>query len=43
MFLGRDPGRNDRILEFSVAVTGCLFHVPTVTFLDDLPAAPQGS
>ncbi|MEV6055167.1 Dyp-type peroxidase [Streptomyces sp. NPDC052107] len=43
MFLGRDPGRNDRILEFSVAVTGCLFHVPTVTFLDDLPAAPHGS
>ncbi|MGW5432421.1 Dyp-type peroxidase [Streptomyces sp. NPDC004059] len=43
MFLGRVPGRNDRILEFSVAVTGCLFHVPTVTFLDDLPAAPQGS
>ncbi|MGW1805597.1 Dyp-type peroxidase [Streptomyces sp. NPDC002078] len=43
MFLGRDPGRPDRILEFSVPVTGCLFHVPTVTFLDDLPDAPSGS
>ncbi|WP_369394191.1 Dyp-type peroxidase [Streptomyces sp. CG1] len=42
MFLGRRPGRNDRILEFSVPVTGCLFHVPTVTFLDDLPAPPYG-
>ncbi|MEU9477907.1 Dyp-type peroxidase [Streptomyces sp. NPDC048191] len=40
MFLGRQPARHDRILDFSVAVTGCLFHVPTITFLDDLPAAP---
>ncbi|WP_225823602.1 Dyp-type peroxidase [Streptomyces naphthomycinicus] len=37
MFLGREPGQHDRILDFSAAVTGCLFHVPTVTFLDDLP------
>lgn len=43
MFLGRQPARHDRILDFSVPVTGCLFHVPTVTFLDDLPAAPRGS
>jgi porphyrinogen peroxidase len=41
MFLGRQPGRHDRILDFSVPVTGCLFHVPTSTFLDDLPAAPR--
>ncbi|MFG2635930.1 Dyp-type peroxidase [Streptomyces sp. NPDC048362] len=41
MFLGRDPGRHDRILDFSVPVTGCLFHVPTVTFLDDLPDPPR--
>ncbi|MYW19489.1 Dyp-type peroxidase [Streptomyces sp. SID2955] len=41
MFLGRGPGRHDRILDFSVAVTGCLFHVPTVSFLDDLPPAPS--
>ncbi|WP_369362456.1 Dyp-type peroxidase [Streptomyces sp. CG4] len=43
MFLGRRPGLHDRILEFSVPVTGCLFHVPTVTFLDDLPTAPYGA
>ncbi|MGW3200494.1 Dyp-type peroxidase [Streptomyces sp. NPDC001118] len=43
MFLGRRPGLHDRILEFSVPVTGCLFHVPTVTFLDDLPTAPYGT
>ncbi|MEV6116359.1 Dyp-type peroxidase [Streptomyces sp. NPDC052109] len=40
MFLGRAEGRHDRILDYSVAITGCLFHVPTVTFLDDLPARP---
>ncbi|KUN09557.1 peroxidase [Streptomyces yokosukanensis] len=43
MFLGRHPGQHDRILDFSVPVTGCLFHVPTLTFLDDLPAAPRGA
>ncbi|MFD8371203.1 Dyp-type peroxidase [Streptomyces sp. NPDC059688] len=41
MFLGRQPGRHDRILDFSVPVTGSLFHVPTLTFLDDLPASPR--
>ena len=40
MFLGDRPGVHDRILDFSTALTGCLFHVPTTTFLDDLPAAP---
>ncbi|MFF7970326.1 Dyp-type peroxidase [Streptomyces sp. NPDC007905] len=40
MFLGDGRAGHDRILDFSTAVTGCLFHVPTVTFLDDLPAAP---
>ncbi|MEU5825272.1 Dyp-type peroxidase [Streptomyces sp. NPDC047803] len=40
MFLGTRPGLHDRILDFSTAVTGCLFHVPTLHFLDDLPAAP---
>jgi putative iron-dependent peroxidase len=43
MFLGREPGQHDRILDFSVPVTGCLFHVPTAGFLDDLPAAPGGT
>ncbi|MBV2354868.1 Dyp-type peroxidase [Streptomyces sp. J2-1] len=40
MFLGDGDAAHDRILDFSTAVTGCLFHVPTATFLDDLPPAP---
>jgi porphyrinogen peroxidase len=40
MFLGDPPGNHDRILDFSTAVTGTLFFVPTADFLDDLPAAP---
>ncbi|MYR47050.1 Dyp-type peroxidase [Streptomyces sp. SID5910] len=39
MFLGDRPGVHDRILDFSTAVTGCLFHVPTSDFLDDPPPA----
>jgi putative iron-dependent peroxidase len=34
MFIGRPPGNYDRILDFSRAVTGSLFFVPTATFLD---------
>jgi porphyrinogen peroxidase len=37
MFIGRPPGNYDRILDFSTAVTGNLFFVPTVTFLDNVP------
>jgi porphyrinogen peroxidase len=37
MFVGRPPGNYDRILDFSTAVTGSLFFVPTVGFLDDPP------
>ena len=40
MFLGDVPGRTDRILEFSTAVTGTLFFVPDAGFLDDPPALP---
>ena len=29
MFIGNPPGNSDRILEFSTAVTGNLFFVPT--------------
>ena len=36
MFVGRPPGNYDRILDFSRAVTGNLFFVPTATFLDDV-------
>ncbi|GAA4203557.1 Dyp-type peroxidase [Actinocatenispora rupis] len=38
MFLGDPPGNTDRILDFSTAVTGGLFFVPTQDFLDDPPA-----
>jgi len=34
MFIGRPPGNYDRILDFSHALTGSLFFVPTVSFLD---------
>jgi putative iron-dependent peroxidase len=40
MFIGRPPGTYDRILDFSTAVTGCLFFVPSADFLDDLPDPP---
>ncbi|MER5438004.1 Dyp-type peroxidase [Streptomyces sp. NPDC002790] len=43
MFLGDPPGTHDRILDFSTAVTGCLFHVPSADFLDDLPEPPSGA
>jgi putative iron-dependent peroxidase len=34
MFVGRPPGNYDRLLDFSRAVTGNLFFVPSLTFLD---------
>src|SRR5271154_234533 len=34
MFIGRPPGNYDRLLDFSHAVTGSLFFVPTATFLE---------
>jgi putative iron-dependent peroxidase len=43
MFLGEPRGNYDRILDFSTAVTGGLFFVPTADFLEDLPAAPESS
>ena len=39
MFIGNPPGNYDRILDFSTAVTGNLFFVPTADFLDDPPTA----
>src|SRR5271155_721882 len=41
MFLGDPPGNYDRILDFSTAVTGGLFFVPTADFLDDPPPLPD--
>ncbi len=53
MFVGRPPGNYDRILDFSRAVTGSLFFVPSATFLENLaqeqspvaeaPAAPAAA
>jgi putative iron-dependent peroxidase len=40
MFIGDPPGNYDRILDFSTAVTGTLFFVPTADFLDDPPPSP---
>jgi putative iron-dependent peroxidase len=50
MFVGRPPGNYDRLLDFSRAVTGNLFFVPSATFLETVtedqpavagaPAAP---
>jgi putative iron-dependent peroxidase len=40
MFLGLPPGNTDRILDFSTAMTGCLFFAPSADFLDDLPDPP---
>ncbi|MFF7198904.1 Dyp-type peroxidase [Streptomyces sp. NPDC008079] len=40
MFLGLPPATHDRILDFSTAVTGTLFHAPAAGFLDDLPDPP---
>jgi len=36
MFIGRPPGNYDRILDFSTAVTGNLFFIPTASFLDSV-------
>jgi porphyrinogen peroxidase len=47
MFIGRPPGNYDRLLDFSRAVTGNLFFVPSATFLenvaDDQPAVAAAS
>jgi len=40
MFIGDPPGNYDRILDFSMAVTGTLFFTPTQGFLDALPDPP---
>ena len=36
MFVGRPPGNYDRLLDFSKAVTGTLFFVPSVDFLQSI-------
>lgn len=39
MFVGDPPGNYDRLLDFSRAVTGNLFFVPSATFLNDVAAS----
>ena len=43
MFIGKPPGNYDRLLDFSRAVTGSLFFVPTATFLDNVTSAESGA
>ena len=38
MFVGLPPGNYDRLLDFSRAVTGTLFFVPSATFLESVTA-----
>ncbi|MCZ4556357.1 Dyp-type peroxidase [Rhodococcus maanshanensis] len=40
MFLGDPPGNYDRLLDFSVPVTGSAFFTPSADFFDTLPGAP---
>jgi putative iron-dependent peroxidase len=40
MFVGKPPGNHDRLLDFSTAITGTLFFIPSADFLDDPPAGP---
>jgi putative iron-dependent peroxidase len=40
MFVGRPPGNYDRLLDYSRAVTGTLFFVPSATFLENVAADP---
>ena len=43
MFVGKPPGNYDRLLDFSRAVTGTLFFVPTATFLADVAPGAAAS
>jgi porphyrinogen peroxidase len=43
MFVGRPPGNYDHILDFSRAVTGGLFFVPSMDFLEAAGAAPAAA
>lgn len=43
MFIGKPPGNYDRLLDFSQALTGSLFFVPTATFLDNVGVGEASS
>jgi porphyrinogen peroxidase len=40
MFIGSPPDNYDRLLDFSTAVSGCLFFVPSAGFLNEPPGPP---
>ena len=39
MFIGDPPGNTDRILDFSTAITGCLFFAPSAELLESIGPA----
>jgi putative iron-dependent peroxidase len=41
MFIGDPPGNTDRILDFSTALTGCLFFVPSGDLLENLAPSDE--
>ncbi|KAA8887816.1 Dyp-type peroxidase [Nocardia colli] len=41
MFVGTDEAAYDRILDFSIAVTGTSFFAPSLDFFDELPPPPD--
>ena len=41
MFIGDPEGNYDRILDFSTALTGTNFFVPSVELLDEFDELPQ--
>lgn len=43
MFLGTDDAAHDRLLDFSTALTGTLFFVPSAELMDDPPAPDAAS
>jgi putative iron-dependent peroxidase len=43
MFIGNPPGNYDRILDYSKAITGSLFFVPSADFLSELPEAANAT
>jgi putative iron-dependent peroxidase len=43
MFVGKPPGNYDRLLDFSRAVTGNLFFVPSATFLENVTEEPASA
>nr|WP_231462979.1 Dyp-type peroxidase [Sphingomonas sp. URHD0057] len=43
MFVGDPPGNYDRLLDFSRAVTGTLFFVPSSAFLGEAGPAAQAT